>query len=436
MAPHSPCPDVRELDRILRGLESDWDTERLARHLEGCTRCADAVDQFLDQETIVAALRGSSAPADPGEESTVRLLVHQMRGLRPAGQDSVGRPIATSSRADGSTVDKTPLPDSLAPPDGMDEMLRDLAPAEEPDEMGRLGSYGILRPLGSGGMGLVFAARQTQPRRIVALKMILAGPRGSRQRLARFHTETEIIARLQHPNIVPVYEAGEHQGRPYFTMEYAAGGNLAQKLAAAPLAARPAAELVAALARAVHFAHERGFIHRDLKPANILLAADGTPKITDFGLAKQIGEEAVGAAGPYRTESDAILGTPGYMAPEQAGLASPGRKPGESAVGPAADVYALGTILYECLTGRPPFMAASLLETLEQVRSQEPVPIARRRVPRQSGAVRAGPRVAQVWVLGATGTRSRALPWRYPILNQAVVFQVATGGIGAGPLAA
>jgi serine/threonine protein kinase len=155
------------------------------------------------------------------------------------------------------------------------EVCDALAPPEEPDELGRFGPYGILRVVGSGGMGVVFAARQARPRRLVALKMILAGPQADRQRLARFRSETEIVGRLRHPNIVQVYEAGEHDGRPYFAMEYVEGGSLAQQLAAAPLAPQAAAELVETLARAVHFAHEHGILHRDLKPSNVLLASGG-----------------------------------------------------------------------------------------------------------------------------------------------------------------
>jgi serine/threonine protein kinase len=360
----SPCPDARELQRILHGQPSDSDTERLARHLEECGRCADAVDRLLDREGLVLALRGEPQPAPRAEDATVHRLVTCLRCLRPDG-------------AAGDTADRSPTPAPSAPSRASAADLGfPLAPPEGPDEIGRLGPYGILRLLGSGGMGIVFAARQVHPGRVVALKMLPSGPASGWQRLARFHGETEVVARLQHGNIVPVYEVGEYDGRPYYTMEYLDGGSLAGRLAAAPLAPRAAAELAQTLARAVHFAHERGFVHRDLKPANVLLAADGTPKIADFGLAKQLGEHAGDPAAPYRTESGAILGTPGYMAPEQA--------EGKKEVGPAADVYALGAILYECLTGRPPFKAATVLETLDQVRGQEPVPISRLqpRVPR------------------------------------------------------
>jgi WD40 repeat protein len=219
--------------------------------------------------------------------------------------------------------------------------------------------YEILEQLGRGGMGVVYKARQRSLDRIVALKMILGHPEP--EVLTRFRTEAEIVARLQHPNVVQIYEIGEHAGQPFLALEYVAGGTLAEKVANTPLPPKEAARVGERLARAVHAAHERGVIHRDLKPANTLLTVDGQPKVTDFGLAKKLD------AGPGHTYSGAILGTPSYMAPEQA-LGS------TAAVGPAADVYALGALLYEALTGRPPFKGATVLETLEQVAGREPVP--------------------------------------------------------------
>jgi serine/threonine-protein kinase len=211
-------------------------------------------------------------------------------------------------------------------------------------------------------MGVVYQAWQSRPRRLVALKV-----GRTRYELARQHSEPEIVARLQHPNIVPVYEVGENRGLPYFSMEFLEGGSLAYKLASSPLDPKVAAELVQTLARAVQFAHEQGVVHRDLKPSNVLLTRDGVPKVSDFGLAKQFASDLGSAPPEYRTQTGAILGTPSYMAPEQAG----GRA---EDIGPGVDVYALGAILYECLTGRPPFKAANVLETLDQVRIQEPVP--------------------------------------------------------------
>jgi formylglycine-generating enzyme required for sulfatase activity len=239
----------------------------------------------------------------------------------------------------------------------------DTAPVELPPEwLPSFGDYEVLGELGRGGMGVVYKARQRALDRIVAVKMILAGAHAGAEELARFRSEATALARLQHPNIVQIHEVGAHDGRPYFCLEYVEGGSLADRLGGAPLPARPAAELVRTLAGAVHAAHRKGVVHRDLKPANVLLTADGTPKVTDFGLAKRLDAPAGG------TQSGVVVGTPSYMAPEQAGGA--GKR-----VGPAADVYALGAILYECLTGRPPFKAATLAETLLQVLSEEPASV-------------------------------------------------------------
>jgi WD40 repeat protein len=218
----------------------------------------------------------------------------------------------------------------------------------------------ILSELGRGGMGVVYQARQTKLGRLVALKMILSGAHAGATDLARFRTEAEAVARLQHTNIVQIFEVGEHDGLPYFSLEFCGGGSLERKLNGTPLPPREAVALVEQLARAMHAAHQKGVVHRDLKPANVLLADDGTPKVTDFGLAKKLDEAG-------QTATGSVMGTPSYMAPEQAG-----GKSGE--IGPAADVYALGAILYECLTGRPPFKAATAMDTLLQVVADDPLP--------------------------------------------------------------
>jgi hypothetical protein len=210
-------------------------------------------------------------------------------------------------------------------------------------------------------MGVVYKARQTRLNRLVALKMILAGSHAGEHDRRRFLREAEAVARLQHPNIVQIHEVGEANGHPFLSLEFCAGGCLADRLAGTQQPPGAAARLVEVLARAMQAAHEARVLHRDLKPANVLLTADGTPKIADFGLAKKID----GATG--QTASGAILGTPSYMAPEQAAGKT-------KEVGPAADVYALGAILYECLTGRPPFKAATAFDTVLQVLSDEPVP--------------------------------------------------------------
>ncbi len=264
--------------------------------------------------------------------------------------------------------------------------------------------YEILRELGRGGMSVVYLARQTGLKRLVALKMLHAGAdAGSRQR-QRLRTEAESAARLQHPNIVQIHEVGEHDGQLYLALEYVEGGTLADRLAGAPHPARAAAELVETLARAMHHAHQQGIVHRDLKPANILLVSGGVvsggvvsgrvvsggvvsgvveaneagtaatthhspltthqPKISDFGLAKQLADDS------SQTRTGEIVGTPSYMAPEQA-------EGKHREIGPPADIYALGAILYELLTGRPPHRGETTLDTLEQVRSQEPLPPSR-----------------------------------------------------------
>ncbi|MBP3953863.1 protein kinase [Gemmata sp. G18] len=245
--------------------------------------------------------------------------------------------------------------------------------------------YEILEVIDQGGMGVVYKATQLGLQRTVALKMI-AGFRVGPKQLGRFRVEAEAVARLQHPHIVQIYDVGEVDGHSFFTMEFVEGGTLAHHLAAGPISPGTAAELVETLARAVHHAHTRGIVHRDLKPANILLSAECgarnaepktkdeptirssalraphsalLPKVSDFGLAKRLGTDT------DHTATGEVIGTPTYMAPEQA----EGRT---DAIGPACDVYALGAILYESLTGRPPFRGQSLLETLRQVIANEP----------------------------------------------------------------
>ncbi|HJZ89641.1 MAG TPA: serine/threonine-protein kinase [Gemmataceae bacterium] len=255
--------------------------------------------------------------------------------------------------------------------------------------------YQVLGELGRGGMGVVYKARQIKLDRLVAVKMILTGPWTTESDLARFQAEAEAVARLHHPNIVQIFEVGEHAGRPFFSMEFVDGGGLDRRLAGAPMPPLEAARLIATLSETVHVAHERGIVHCDLKPANILLSGGRdqgsgvstaatltpyswllTPKVTDFGLARWLGKET------GLTKTGVIIGTPSYMAPEQAcGQVR--------TIGPATDVYALGAVLYETLTGRPPFLATTAVDTLEQVRHQEPVSVTRLQpqVPRDLGTI-------------------------------------------------
>ncbi|HEU5117492.1 MAG TPA: serine/threonine-protein kinase, partial [Isosphaeraceae bacterium] len=235
------------------------------------------------------------------------------------------------------------------------------APKREPQKTVEVAGYEILDELGRGGMGVVYRARQTGLNRVVALKMIISGEHAGEEQLARFYIEAESVASLQHPNIVQIFEVGEKGGMPYFSLEFVDGGSLQQTIGGKPQTPRYAAQMVEALARAMQAAHDRGVIHRDLKPANILMTLHGTPKITDFGLAKKVDDDS------HQTRSGALMGTPSYMAPEQA-------RGDTHEIGPHSDQYALGAILYELLTGRPVFQGATILDTLDQVRTREPVP--------------------------------------------------------------
>ena len=248
-----------------------------------------------------------------------------------------------------------------------DEAMTTLGPHSAPGETTppapprSIDGYDILGELGRGGMGIVFKALDRRLNRVVAIKTVNEAAFTAPSQLRRFLAEAEVIARLKHPNIIPIYAVGEEHGRPYFSLELAEGGNLSERLAKGPITGRQAAMLVETLAHAVNAAHAAGIIHRDLKPSNVLLANDGTPKISDFGLAKLLDDDSA------RTLSGEVLGTPSYMAPEQA----EGRS---RDVGPAADIYALGAILYQALTGRPPFLGGSAIETMKLVVSTEAVP--------------------------------------------------------------
>lgn len=225
----------------------------------------------------------------------------------------------------------------------------------------RFAGYELLEEIGRGGMGIVYRARQVNLDREVAVKMILRGPLASGEDRRRFRVEAEATARLEHPNIVSVYEVGESRAGPYFSMKYIRGRTLSSLVASQPLPPRKAARILRAVARGIDYAHQHGILHRDLKPSNILVDQHGQPLVTDFGLAKRTGQVAV------ITQTGDILGTPAYMAPEQAAG-------DRGQVGPASDVYSLGAILYHMLTGRPPFQAASTVDTLLMVLEQDPVP--------------------------------------------------------------
>jgi eukaryotic-like serine/threonine-protein kinase len=312
---------------LLRAFEAQLleDVEDLAivAHVEVCGSCQSRLEALVTNNTITLA---AEEPADANGNG--RLAHHEktitFNPCLPSTPDPSANPLAA----------ETPLPD--------------------------VPGYEILCRLGSGGMGVVYKARHQKLNRIVALKMILAGEHADADRLTRFHVEAEAVARLRHPNIVEIYDIGLANGMPYFALEYLPGGSLKQLFQHGPQPPRLSAELLALLAQAIHTAHLAGIVHRDLNPTNVLLAEDGTVKITDFGVAKR--REA-----PTQTKEGHIIGTPAYMAPEQA--------KGESeSVGPVSDVYALGAILYEALTGQPPFHGKRVMEILRKVQNDEPVP--------------------------------------------------------------
>ena len=232
-----------------------------------------------------------------------------------------------------------------------------------PLEGRNFGDYQLIKEIARGGMGVVYKARQTKLNRIVALKMILAGQLASDHDVKRFYAEAEAAAALDHPCIVPIYEVGEHKGQHFFSMGFVNGVGLDAKLKDGPLLPQQAARLMQTIAKAIHYAHQKGVIHRDLKPGNVLIDGNGWPRVTDFGLAKQTKTDS------GLTATGQVMGTPSYMPPEQAAGKT-------DQIDRRSDVYSLGAILYCLLTGRPPFQAANLMQTLKQVLERDPVPSA------------------------------------------------------------
>jgi WD40 repeat protein len=404
------CPGRDRFELFLAERLDDRSREELERHVDRCSKCQQVLDG-LTEGTDWGRLRRPANVAGVNSEIEGFLLRLQQSPPRPVKPNAtredpqggaLGDCRSSPSRGPASvrtgpgveiapsqprpfeaatTLDTAPSPvPDFATTTQVATAGVDTSPAVTPqasiegamaaaDELTSrpppaIPGYEILGELGRGGMGVVYQARQVQLNRPCAIKMILAGTHAAPESVARFLAEAQAIARLQHPNIVQIHHVGEADGLPFFELEYLPGGGLDRQLDGTPWPPGRAALLVEQLARAIVEAHRLGVVHRDLKPANVLLAADGTPKITDFGLAKMLDSESA------LTRTELVMGSPSYMAPEQAG--------GQSRqAGPAADIYALGAVLYELLTGRPPFRGATAMETLEQVKGSEPVPPSR-----------------------------------------------------------
>ena len=328
-----------QIDDLCQRFEADWNAGRRPSVENYLSRVAESGRQVLKAE--LAALERELRQADED---------------RPGPQSMASSPPPTIAESptlsplNDLTVSCSP---SASAPDDPD--------ATAPALIRYFGDYEIARELARGGMGVVFLARQMSLNRPVALKMILAGQLADDTDVKRFYTEAEAAANLDHPGIVPIYEVGQCGGQHYFSMGFVEGQSLSQLLAGGPLPPHEAADLIRRVSEAIEYAHRHGVIHRDLKPANILLDCDGNPRVTDFGLAKKV--EGDGGL----TGSGQLMGTPSYMPPEQAG----GHR---GDVGPAADVYSLGATLYALLAGRPPFQAATVMDTVIQLLGEEPVP--------------------------------------------------------------
>jgi serine/threonine-protein kinase len=318
---------------------------------------------------------GESPDSDREQElaSIIESLTDQLKRGDPPDVDAVAR--AHPELADelrelwGAVL----VADAMAKPAAGSRPTIDLRPGRDTADASRrhiprtFGDYELHEEIGRGAMGVVYKARQRSLGRDVAIKMLLGSEYATAAELVRFRAEAESAARLQHPNVVPVYEVGEQNGQPYFSMKYVEGATLAQIVAAGPLPARDAARYLIPVCRAIAHAHRHGILHRDLKPSNVLIDRDGMPHVSDFGLAKRLPTASAPDSRAGLTQSGAIVGTPCYMPPEQA--AGNRGKPG-----PASDIYSLGAMLYHLITGRPPFQAATHLDTLMLVLEQEPVP--------------------------------------------------------------
>ena len=392
----SRCPPIEQLPAFLEGRLSLDEGAAIQGHLQNCIACETRLSDLRSpvpsmarqvdsvRELFESAWRDGRRPqiedflADVTEQGRASLLrellciewqYRQVAGEEPNVEEYRHRfpeqeKVILEVAANSETIIRPAAENDSVPFSGIltatQDHLRQARGTKKRDKLPKLPGYELLGTLGQGGMGVVYKARDVQLKRLVAIKMIRAGANARTDELARFRVEAEAVARLQHPNIVQIHGIGDHDGLPFVVLEFVNGGSLDKRVNGTPLLTRDAARIVEVLARATQAAHDGNIIHRDLKPANVLLTAEGIPKISDFGLAKRLEDEA------GRTQTGDVMGTPSYMSPEQAA----GRT---DELGPATDIYALGAILYDLLTGRPPFKATTPMETLRQVLDQEPV---------------------------------------------------------------
>src|SRR5262245_19890524 len=351
-----PCPSAAQLDRLLAERLNDDERTTVSTHVQTCASC---------QQTLEHLTRPEATPVRRPDTTTVVVTGPDANFLKR--MESLSPPIAPHRFGRRPSEENTVVSSGDTP-----------APVPGERSLPAVPGYEILSEVGRGGMAVVYKARQLKLKRPVALKVILAGERVGADRLARFRAEAEAVARLHHPGIVQIYETGDHRGVPYLALEFVPGGSLAQMTRDRAQSPRQSAAMIESVALAIDAAHRAGIIHRDLTPSNILLAeppagavdeglaAFGLPKISDFGLAIDLADDA------RHTRTGEVVGTPQYMSPEQA----QGRR---TEFGPATDIHALGVILYELLTGRPPFTAATAVDTLVQVSYEEPLPPTRLR---------------------------------------------------------
>jgi serine/threonine protein kinase/WD40 repeat protein len=364
---HYPCPRSEHLQRLVLGQCEEAELCLFEEHLQQCDECFAAMQRLKMDDPLVQAMEtavtaGAGLPAD----AELRPLLDRLIRLPETMTGERGTEVGERSGVGGKETPTTLIATGI---------VERGEPAYPKLTTPPIHEYEILGELGKGGSSIVFRARHLKLNRLVALKMLLGGSYARPDERERFRLEAEAVARLQHPHVVQIFEVGEHQGMPFCALELVEGGNLADRLNGAPLPAAAGARLTIMLAQAMHAAHQAGIIHRDLKPANVLLATSDRPeavwlgdpagkryepKIADFGLARRLD------GGTGFSLSGDVMGTPSYMAPEQAA----GRV---REIGPASDVWALGAILYEMLTGRAPFRGVTVLDTLEQVRLAEPV---------------------------------------------------------------